>query len=169
MLQENALLTSQNATHAGRTIIGPRSVGPSHLLQQMTAPSSQSHNFPNVSMATGREPERSTTSRLAKQMVTLTLMCWPSMTSWCHPWSHQEMRHSWQSMSSSLADQASTTWSWRSTLGHRTTPSRWQPSGGCSPTSWIQDSRLFYYLIREIKMWLNMNYITVHNNTYLIV
>ena len=30
------------------------------------------------------------------------------------------------------------------------------------------DSRLFYYLIREIKMWQNMNCIRVHNNTYLI-
>ena len=32
----------------------------------------------------------------------------------------------------------------------------------------IQDSRLLYYLIREIKMWLNINHITVHNNTYFI-
>ena len=29
-----------------------------------------------------------------------------------------------------------------------------------------QDSRLFYYLIREIKTWLIINHITVHNNTY---
>ena len=32
----------------------------------------------------------------------------------------------------------------------------------------IQDSRLLYYLIREIKTWLNINHITVHNNTYFI-
>ena len=31
-----------------------------------------------------------------------------------------------------------------------------------------QDSRLLYYLIREIKTRLNINYITVHNNTYCI-
>ena len=31
-----------------------------------------------------------------------------------------------------------------------------------------QDSRLLYYLIREIKTWLNINHITVHNNTYCI-
>ena len=29
-----------------------------------------------------------------------------------------------------------------------------------------EDSRLLYYLIREIKTWLNVNHITVHNNTY---
>ena len=28
----------------------------------------------------------------------------------------------------------------------------------------LQDSRLLYNLIREIKTWLNINYITVHNN-----
>ena len=28
----------------------------------------------------------------------------------------------------------------------------------------IQD----YYLMREIKTWLNINHITVHNNTYFI-
>ena len=27
------------------------------------------------------------------------------------------------------------------------------------------ESRLLYYLIREFKMWLNINHITVHNNT----
>ena len=27
------------------------------------------------------------------------------------------------------------------------------------------DSRLLYYLIREFKTWLNINHITVHNNT----
>ena len=32
----------------------------------------------------------------------------------------------------------------------------------------IQDSRLLYYLIRKIKTWLNINHITVHNNTYCI-
>ena len=32
----------------------------------------------------------------------------------------------------------------------------------------VQDSRLFNYLIREIKTWLNINHITVHNNTYFI-
>ena len=32
----------------------------------------------------------------------------------------------------------------------------------------IQVSRLLYYLIREIKTWLNINHITVHNNTYYI-
>ena len=32
----------------------------------------------------------------------------------------------------------------------------------------IQDSRLLYYLIREMKTWLNVNHITVHNNTYCI-
>ena len=34
---------------------------------------------------------------------------------------------------------------------------------------WIafRDSRLLYYLIREIKTWLNIN-ITVHNNTHSI-
>ena len=32
----------------------------------------------------------------------------------------------------------------------------------------LQDSRLLYYLIREIKMWLNSNHITVPNNTYFI-
>jgi len=31
-----------------------------------------------------------------------------------------------------------------------------------------QDSRLLYYFIREIKMWLNINPITVHNNTYIL-
>ena len=29
----------------------------------------------------------------------------------------------------------------------------------------VHDSRLLYYLIREIKTWLNINHITVHNNT----
>ena len=33
----------------------------------------------------------------------------------------------------------------------------------------IQDSRLLYYLIREIKTWLNINHITVHNNTILYI
>ena len=28
--------------------------------------------------------------------------------------------------------------------------------------------KIIYYLIREIKTWLNINYITVHNNTYCI-
>ena len=37
-----------------------------------------------------------------------------------------------------------------------------------SPQITIQDSRLIYYLIREIKTWLNINHITVHNNTYFI-
>ena len=32
----------------------------------------------------------------------------------------------------------------------------------------IRDSRLIYYLIREIDTWLNINHITVHNNTYCI-
>ena len=32
----------------------------------------------------------------------------------------------------------------------------------------IQHSRLLYHLIREIKRWLNINHITVHNNTYFI-
>ena len=27
------------------------------------------------------------------------------------------------------------------------------------------ESRLLYYLIREFKTWLNINHITVHNNT----
>ena len=31
----------------------------------------------------------------------------------------------------------------------------------------IPDSRLLY-LIREIKTWLNINHITVHNNTYCV-
>ena len=30
-----------------------------------------------------------------------------------------------------------------------------------------QDSRLLYYHIREIKTWLDINHITVHNNTYI--
>ena len=30
------------------------------------------------------------------------------------------------------------------------------------------DSTLLYYLIREIKMWLNINHITVHINTYIL-
>ena len=29
----------------------------------------------------------------------------------------------------------------------------------------LQDSRLLYHLIREIKTWLNINHITVHDNT----
>ena len=33
----------------------------------------------------------------------------------------------------------------------------------------IQDSRLLYYLIREIKTWLNINHITVHTNLTHIV
>ena len=32
----------------------------------------------------------------------------------------------------------------------------------------IQDARLLYYLIREIKTWLNINHITVHRNMYCI-
>ena len=32
----------------------------------------------------------------------------------------------------------------------------------------IRDSRLLYYLITEMKRWLNINYITVRNNTYCI-
>ena len=32
----------------------------------------------------------------------------------------------------------------------------------------IQDSSLLYYLITKIKKWLNINHITVHNNTYCI-
>ena len=32
----------------------------------------------------------------------------------------------------------------------------------------IQNSRLLYYLIREIKTWQKINHITVHNNTYFI-
>ena len=43
-LRENALLTSQNATHAGRTIIRPRSVGPNRLPQQRT--SSKTYTMP---------------------------------------------------------------------------------------------------------------------------
>jgi len=35
-------------------------------------------------------------------------------------------------------------------------------------TSRIQESRLLYYLVREIKTWLNINHITVHNKTYCI-
>ena len=31
---------------------------------------------------------------------------------------------------------------------------------------YIQDSRLLYYFVREIKTWLNINHITVHNNAY---
>jgi len=33
----------------------------------------------------------------------------------------------------------------------------------------IQNLRLLYYLIREIKTWLNINHITEHNNTYFIL
>ena len=35
---------------------------------------------------------------------------------------------------------------------------------------YIHDSRLLYYIIREIKTWLNTNHITVglHSNTYCI-
>ena len=29
----------------------------------------------------------------------------------------------------------------------------------------IQDSRLLYYLVREIKTWLNINHITIHTHT----
>ena len=32
-----------------------------------------------------------------------------------------------------------------------------------------QDSRLLYYLISEIKTWLNINHITVHNNTLVYI
>ena len=32
----------------------------------------------------------------------------------------------------------------------------------------IQDWKWLYYLIREIKMWLNINHITGHSNTYFI-
>ena len=32
----------------------------------------------------------------------------------------------------------------------------------------LGDSRLLYYPVREIKTWLNINHITVHNNTYCI-
>ena len=39
---------------------------------------------------------------------------------------------------------------------------------GLVPTS-IQDSRLLYYLIREIKTWLNMSHITVLSNTLLYI
>ena len=31
---------------------------------------------------------------------------------------------------------------------------------------WYGDSGLLYYLIREIKMWLNINHITLHSNAY---
>ena len=47
-------------------------------------------------------------------------------------------------------------------------------SGDCNDTvseddtDTPDDSRLFYYLIREIKTWLNINHITVYNNTYCI-
>ena len=33
----------------------------------------------------------------------------------------------------------------------------------------IQVSKLLYYHIRELKTWLNINHITVHNNTYFIL
>ena len=33
----------------------------------------------------------------------------------------------------------------------------------------FQDSKLLYYFIREIKLWLNINHITVHNNLTQIV
>ena len=33
----------------------------------------------------------------------------------------------------------------------------------------IRDSRLVYYLITEIKSWLNINHVTVRNNTYCIL
>ena len=33
---------------------------------------------------------------------------------------------------------------------------------------YIQDSGLLYYLIREIKPWLNINHITAHSNIYCI-
>ena len=36
-------------------------------------------------------------------------------------------------------------------------------------TPWIQGSRLLYYLISEIKTWLNINNITVHNNIFCIL
>ena len=32
----------------------------------------------------------------------------------------------------------------------------------------IRDSRLLYFLIREIETWLNINHITVHDHTYCI-
>ena len=38
----------------------------------------------------------------------------------------------------------------------------------CGYGPYIQDSRLLYYHIREIKRWLRINHITVHNNTYSI-
>ena len=31
-----------------------------------------------------------------------------------------------------------------------------------------QELRLLYYLIREVKTWLNINRITLHNNTYCV-
>ena len=31
---------------------------------------------------------------------------------------------------------------------------------------WYGESRLLYCLIREIKMWLNINHITLHSNAY---
>ena len=62
-------------------------------------------------------------------------------------------------------------------------PSLWHPTGVGQQGErlllsnvWCQqhkakdnDSRLLYYLIREIKMWPNINHITVHNNTYFII
>ena len=39
---------------------------------------------------------------------------------------------------------------------------------GFARTWTIQESRLLYYLSREIKMWLNINHITEHNKTYCI-
>ena len=46
----------------------------------------------------------------------------------------------------------------------------YSPTAQIHPAVWvwtcIQDSRLLYYHIREIKRWLNINHTTVHNNTY---
>ena len=47
----------------------------------------------------------------------------------------------------------------------RSTSLRWVDLHVCV---YIQDSRLLYYLMREIETWLNINYISVHNNTYCI-
>ena len=67
---------------------------------------------------------------------------------------------------------------------HKTVPCQWS-LWNCRVLSWSilaqadahhvlgvkwehQDSRLLYYLSREIKTWLNINHVTVHNNTYFI-
>ena len=43
-------------------------------------------------------------------------------------------------------------------------------SHDCCKRAWaIPDCRLLYYLITEIKTWLNISHITVHDNAYFCI